>query len=187
MKLTYQPTPQHTFIIEGTIDEIFNVIDRITPPTQQRQQRQQPVVQVIDPKPSKSTKTNPLVDTDDFLKSIYLYEPNPANDSGRGAYIAQQILKGATLNIDKLVSRSQGRRDTVFNVVRRMNEAGAVVELTKTTVKLVSLPEPPYKAKRYAMSTHDNRTTPVVATRSTSARSSIPKELNNILSAIRVD
>lgn len=148
MKLIYHPNPTHTFIMEGSIEEIYRLLGLLineSPKGSSKMTSKRPDVQVIKPR----EMPDPLTMTDDFLESIYMYEPNPAADSGRGAYIAQQILRGGSQNISRLATKSRGSRSTVMNAIRRMQEAGAVLEVSKSSVKLLSVPEGPYQARSY--------------------------------------
>jgi len=190
MKLIYTPTDQHTFILEGTIEEIHNFVNLITRGHHQIIPSAQLDTQIIEPRPTKKTRndsTAPLF-TDNFLKSVYLYDPNPGNDSGRGAFIAQQILKGETLNIDKLAKRAHGSRQTVLNVANRLRDHNAVIELTSTTVKLLSIPAPPYQMRTYnASKTRRPSVTKTSAvTNTVASSSSVPERLATTLSAIKL-
>lgn len=177
--------------VEGTVDEIAQLIAslagskavKITKPTST------PVTstQVIEPRSSsrqKQGKQRALRQTNDFIQAIYLYEPNPSTDSGRGAYIASQIMKGETLNIEKLARKAQGRRQTVINTVRRMRENGAIIDVTKTTIKLVSIPNPPYQAKGYNVP--QNASSATRATSRAIKASSSDKDLLSNLTNIRL-
>lgn len=220
MKLTYAPTEQYTFVLEGTIEEVLNFINLIThneTPAATTVAREitrafhdsvnatvlsqlstvvpaTATAQPIDTNDSvqstakRHNRGNDTTQTSDFLKSIYLYEPNPNNDSGRGAFIAQQILKGSTLNIEKLARRAHGNRDSVFNAVRRMANAGAVLDISANTIRLVSLPEPPYSPKKYKRRTPSTSPAdvPVVTVPATKSTSTVPTEMAQTLSAIKL-
>jgi hypothetical protein len=157
MKLNYNPTPDFTFILEGTPEEIRDFVE-ITVRDAARPAPRVTNVQVIEPKPVKASKpsvkyTSSVLSqshaetTTSFLRSIFVYEPNPASKSGRGAWIAQQILKGNTLNVHRLAAQAQSTTHTVFKTITRMQDAGAQIDVHRNTVRLITIPEPPYAIK----------------------------------------
>lgn len=163
MKLTYTPKNTiDTFVIEGTTDEIVDLVTALAP-TNVR-----PTSQVAKPNLNNIGKNVPNTSDSNtglgsnpknemaFLKSIYLYAPNPNTDGGRGAYIAKQILDNKTVNIASLVKKSKCSPDTITKVVNRMRDAGANVKVTNTTVTLVSLPDGPFEPKKYTRSNKKN-------------------------------
>lgn len=180
MKLIYNPTPKYSFDIEGSPAEIFEFVQRITVSARELPASTQ--LQIIEPTIRQRNSDSPF--TDDFVKSIYLYEANPANDSGRGAYIATQILKGETLNIDKLAKRSQGSRSTVFATIKRMVENGCEIDVTPTTIKLISVPQGPYKLKTYSRTVSTSRKTKSVSSATVTQAPVTTVRGNDLMSAL---
>jgi Mor family transcriptional regulator len=207
MKIHFTLTTLNELVeVEGTVDEIAQLIASLSgssiKPTAKPASKAvsapassasaEVSTQIITPRATTNKhhkiRTRALQETNNFVEAIYLYEPNPAADSGRGAYIATQIVKGKSLNLDDLAKRAQGSRQTVYNTVRRMRDNGAVIELNPHSVKLISLPEPPYAAKSYAM---DNRPITVpsksaVSSQTTDADDDTANKLLNSLRGIRL-
>lgn len=147
MRLTYSLSPKYTFDLEGSPYEIFEFVQLITVGAQELPAATQ--LQVIEPTKTMRKRNINSRYTDDFVKSIYLYNPNPANDSGRGSFIAHQIIKGKVRNIDKLAKLAQGSRASVLSTIQRMVDNGAEIEVNGSIIKLISLPPAPYKLKLY--------------------------------------
>lgn len=163
MKLTYNPkNTTDTFVVEGTTDEIANLVRALSTTNNQLPNK---VSKVDTTKNISKTYTTSeafthaasnLKNETAFLKSIYLYAPNPNTDGGRGAYVAKQILDVKIVNIAALIKKAKCNRDTIFKVVNRMRDAGADIHMTDTSITLVSLPDGPFQPKKYTRSNKKN-------------------------------
>lgn len=154
MKLTYTPNnTKDTFVFEGSNEEIATIVNSLSSTAPRAPKVFPPKNNENNPKTTNASSTSQIFSNlkqeTAFLKSIYLYAPNPKIDNGRGAYVAKQILDHKIVNIAALVKKANCTRDTVSKVVNKMRDAGAVIEMSDASVKLVSLPAGPYTPRKY--------------------------------------
>lgn len=156
MKITYSPAgTSNVYVIEGDATEMETVISRI----------------ISTAKPSNNNINRPLVkkptvnvtpDNDKlkaFLDSVYLYPANPANDTGKGRYIAQILADFKPHTLAEIVAGTDIIAKTVHKNIAKMRAAGATISVNGTTITLVEIPNKRFIKKRRA--TNKSKTTVV--------------------------
>jgi hypothetical protein len=143
MKITIVPANSPVTIqVEGTHQELTVLVSLLT------QMSSTPSSASGVPATIPNKVTTNIYKAKDFVASIFSYASSTESVHGRGRYIAELLTTGNVYTYDYLLSRSKASRHTLRSTLLRMQDAGAIFTTTPTTIKLESVPDKKYVARK---------------------------------------
>jgi hypothetical protein len=148
MKITFSPSnSSDTFTFEGSLEELDTIVSRIIASENKPKTVKPAKTTVSNPKPAANTVQRSI---QQFLDHVYLYAANPANDTGKGRYIAEILSDFKPHTRQQIVAGTNIVDQTIDKNVRKLRAAGAIVNVTGDTITLVSIPNKRFTKKRRA-------------------------------------
>lgn len=137
--------------------------------------------------PAQAAKPAPLDNAADYVRSLFVYEPNKNTYTGKAPHLATRLVDGNNHKVANLIKDSNCTIAVVHNVVRRMTASGATLsistpnKITKDTViRVVSIPKGPFTQLK-----RKNAPKPTASKPTVSKRSNTTVIPSGILSAVR--
>lgn len=146
MKITINPANTNLSIqVEGTQEELAALINVLTQKALSPSSVNVAPVQRTIP---AELPVQPVPLAKEFLDSIFTYTASKDSIHGRGRYIADLLATGNTYTYKVLLDRSQASRHTLRSTIMRMEDAGAIFITANETIRLQSVPNKKYTARK---------------------------------------